>query len=200
MRRPVPNSAYRKDGKFYEKELPQSENLANRTDILRGLRGNCGKCRSRTKAGAAGNKIETTATGRVSATIVAPVSAESANDLTFGMMVKNNQGKVTVDEDGNRTTTGPGLATSSYSAGSVKLKGPKAQAVTVDIPDARIYNNEDKSIDIHSFTTDAGKGNIVALDRQNGEATVDVGATLNIKDKETQGGSRNGVYILQTSY
>lgn len=53
MRRPVPNSAYRKDGKFYEKELPQSENLANRTDILRGLRGNCGKCRSRTKAGAA---------------------------------------------------------------------------------------------------------------------------------------------------
>lgn len=147
-----------------------------------------------------GNKIETTATGRVSATIVAPVSAESANDLTFGMMVKNNQGKVTVDENGNRTTTGPGLATSSYSAGSVKLKGPKAQAVTVDIPDARIYNNEDKSIDIHSFTTDAGKGNVVALDRQNGEATVDVGATLNIKDKETQGGSRNGVYILQTSY
>lgn len=146
------------------------------------------------------NKIETTATGRVSATIVALVSAESANDLTFGMMVKNNQGKVTVDEDGNRTTTGPGLATSSYSAGSVKLKGPKAQAVTVDIPDARIYNNEDKSIDIHSFTTDAGKGNIVALDRQNGEATVDVGATLNIKNKETQGGSRNGVYILQTSY
>lgn len=115
-------------------------------------------------------------------------------------MVKNNQGKVTVDEDGNRTTTGPGLATSSYSAGSVKLKGPKAQAVTVDIPDARIYNNEDKSIDIHSFTTDAGKGNIVALDRQNGEARVDVGATLNIKDKETQGGSRNGFYILQTSY
>ena len=50
----------------------------------------------------ASNKIETTATGRVSATIVAPVSAESANDLTFGMMVKNNQGKVTVDEDGNR--------------------------------------------------------------------------------------------------
>ena len=96
------------------------------------------------------------------------------------------------------TTTGPGLATSSYSAGSVKLKGPKAQAVTVDIPDARIYNNEDKSIDIHSFTTDAGKGNIVALDRQNGEATVDVGATLNIKDKETQGGNRNGVYIMQT--
>ena len=40
------------------------------------------------------NKIETTATGRVSATIVAPVSAESANDLTFGMMVKNNQGKL----------------------------------------------------------------------------------------------------------
>ena len=146
------------------------------------------------------NKIEATATGRVSATIVAPVSAESANDLTFGMMVKNNQGKVTVDEDGNRTTTGPGLATSSYSAGSVKLKGPKAQAVTVDIPDVRIYNNEDKSIDIHSFTTDAGKGYIVALDRQNGEARVDVGATLNIKDKETQGGSRNGVYILQTSY
>ena len=98
------------------------------------------------------------------------------------------------------TTTGPGLATSSYSAGSVKLKGPKAQAGTVNIPDARIYDNEDKSIDIHSFTTDAGKGNIVALDRQNGEATVDVGATLNIKDKETQGGSRNGVYILQTSY
>lgn len=52
------------------------------------------------------NKIEATATGRVSATIVAPVSAESANDLTFGMMVKNNQGKVTVDEDDNRPRTG----------------------------------------------------------------------------------------------
>lgn len=162
MRLPAQNSAYRKDGKFYEKELLQSENLANRTDILRGLRGNCGKCRSRTKAGAAAERQDW--------------------------------------NDGNRTTTGPGLATSSYSAGSVKLKGPKAQAVTVNIPDARIYDNEDKSIDIHSFTTDAGKGNIVALDRQNGEATVDVGATLNIKDKETQGGNRNGVYILQTSY
>ncbi len=146
------------------------------------------------------NNIETTAIGQVKATIVAPVSAESANDLTFGMLVKDNEGKVTVDENGKRTTTGPGLATSSYSSGSVKLKGPKAQAVTLNIPEARVYDNEDKTIDVHSFTTDAGKDGIIALDKQNGESTVGVGATLNIKDKEAQGGSRKGVYILQTSY
>ena len=42
---------------------------------------------------------ELSAIGQIKATIVAPVSASSSNDLRFGMIVKNNAGDVTVDEE-----------------------------------------------------------------------------------------------------
>ncbi len=138
--------------------------------------------------------------GRVRATIVAPVSATTSNDLRFGMIVKNNAGDVTVDEEGNRTTTGPGLATSGYSAGSIRLRGPRAQAVSVDIPEAHIYDNADNTVNVHSFTTNQDNSKLITLDAQNGKADIDVGASLNISDTDTQGGARMGVYRVQTSY
>lgn len=141
---------------------------------------------------------ETTAIGTVQATIVAPVSAESASDLSFGTVVKNNSGEVTIDRSGNRTSKGPALTDNTHSAGSVMISGPRAQAVTVDIPEARIYNNADKSVDVHTFTTNKGKATV--LGAKDGKATIGVGATLNIKDSKTQGGTRKGTYVIQTSY
>lgn len=143
---------------------------------------------------------ERSAIGQIKATIVAPVSATSSNDLRFGMIVKNNAGDVTVDEEGNRTTTGPGLATSGYSAGSIQLRGPRAQAVSVDIPEAHIYDNADNTVNVHSFTTNQDNSKLITLDAQNGKADIDVGASLNISDTDTQGGARMGVYRVQTSY
>ena len=143
---------------------------------------------------------ELSAIGQIKATIVAPVSASSSNDLRFGMIVKNNAGDVTVDEEGNRTTTGPGLATSGYSAGSIQLSGPRAQAVSVDIPEAHIYDNADNTVNVHSFTTNQDSSKLITLDAQNGKADIDVGASLNISDTDTQGGARMGVYRVQTSY
>lgn len=143
---------------------------------------------------------ERSAIGQIKATIVAPVAATSSNDLRFGMIVKDNAGNVTIDEEGNRTTTGPGLATSGYSAGSIRLRGPRAQAVSVDIPEAHIYDNADNTVNVHSFTTNQDNSKLITLDAQNGKADIDVGASLNISDTDTQGGARMGVYRVQTSY
>ena len=99
------------------------------------------KVKTRQKYGA-----ELSATGEIYAKIVAPVAATSSNDLRFGTIVTNNAGDVTVDEEGNRTTTGPGLATSGYSSGAIHLSGPRAQAVSVAIPGAHIYDNDDKRL------------------------------------------------------
>ncbi len=137
--------------------------------------------------------------GRVRATIVAPVSATASNDLRFGMIVKNNAGDVTVDEEGNRTTTGPGLATSGYSSGAIHLSGPRAQAVSVAIPGAHIYDNDDNSINVHSFTTSADSDKLITLGSQDGKADINVGATLNVSDT-AKSGIRSGVYRIQTSY
>lgn len=142
---------------------------------------------------------ERSAIGQIKATIVAPVSATTSNDLRFGMIVKNNAGDVTVDEEGNRTTTGPGLATSGYSAGSIRLKGPRAQAVSVDIPEAHIYDNDDNSINVHSFTTSTDSDKLITLGSQDGKADINVGATLNVSDT-AKSGVRSGVYRIQTSY
>lgn len=142
---------------------------------------------------------ERSAMGQIKATIVAPVSATSSNDLRFGMIVKNNAGDVTVDEEGNRTTTGPGLATSGYSSGAIHLSGPRAQAVSVAIPGAHIYDNDDNSINVHSFTTSADSDKLITLGSQDGKADINVGATLNVSDT-AKSGIRSGVYRIQTSY
>lgn len=142
---------------------------------------------------------ELSAIGQIKATIVAPVSASSSNDLRFGMIVKNNAGDVTVDEEGNRTTTGPGLATSGYSSGAIHLSGPRAQAVSVAIPGAHIYDNDDNSINVHSFTTSADSDKLITLGSQDGKADINVGATLNVSDT-AKSGIRSGVYRIQTSY
>lgn len=142
---------------------------------------------------------ERSAIGQIKATIVAPVSATTSNDLRFGMIVKNNAGDVTVDEEGNRTTTGPGLATSGYSSGAIHLSGPRAQAVSVAIPGAHIYDNDDNSINVHSFTTSADSDKLITLGSQDGKADINVGATLNVSDT-AKSGIRSGVYRIQTSY
>ena len=142
---------------------------------------------------------ERSAIGQIKATIVAPVSASSSNDLRFGMIVKNNAGDVTVDDEGNRTTTGPGLATSGYSSGAIHLSGPRAQAVSVAIPGAHIYDNDDNSINVHSFTTSTDSDKLITLGSQDGKADINVGATLNVSDT-AKSGVRSGVYRIQTSY
>lgn len=140
----------------------------------------------------------TSAIGQIKAKIISPVSVSSDNDLRFGMIVTNNHGDVTIDESGNRTTTGPGLATSGYSAGSIRLKGPRAQAISVDIPEVYIYNNEDKALSIHSFTTNYDNSKLITLDPMTGDANIDVGASLNISDSKN--GAHTGIYRVQTSY
>lgn len=152
------------------------------------------KVKTRQKYGA-----ELSATGEIYAKIVAPVAATSSNDLRFGTIVTNNAGDVTVDEEGNRTTTGPGLATSGYSSGAIHLSGPRAQAVSVDIPNVHIYDNEDKALNIHSFTTSTDSDKLITLGSQDGKVDINVGATLNVSDTAKKG-IRSGVYRIQTSY
>lgn len=152
------------------------------------------KVKTRQKYGA-----ELSATGEIYAKIVAPVAATSSNDLRFGTIVTNNAGDVTVDEEGNRTTTGPGLATSGYSSGAIHLSGPRAQAVSVAIPGAHIYDNDDNSINVHSFTTSADSDKLITLGSQDGKADINIGATLNVSDT-AKSGVRSGVYRIQTSY
>lgn len=136
-----------------------------------------------------------TATGRAYATIVAPVSAKVSQEMTFGMLVHNRTGEVTLDANGNRSSTGPGLATSKPAAGSVQFNGPRGHLVAVNISDSDILDNENRAL---QFIPDKGK--VFALDSQSGKADLKIGGTLRLNDSNVSGGTRRGFYVVQASY
>ena len=142
------------------------------------------------------NKIS--ASGRVYATIVAPVSAKVSREMTFGMLVKNKTGQVMMDAAGNRVSNGPGLATSKPAVGIVQFNGPRGHLMTVNISDSKILDNENQALE---FIPDiSAEGKVFALDNKKGEAGLNIGGTLRLNDRNISGGTRHGFYVVQASY
>lgn len=138
------------------------------------------------------------ATGQVYATIVSPVSAKVSKELTFGMLVHNRTRAVTLDTRGNRSSTGPGLATSKPTAGSVQFNGPRGHFVAVNVSDSKILDNENGALEFIPDVPDKGK--VLALDNKKGEAGLNIGGTLRLNDSNVSGGTRRGFYVVQASY
>ncbi len=138
------------------------------------------------------------ATGRVYATIVMPVSMNTVKDMSFGMMVKNKDGFVELDRAGNRLSSGPGLATSTPSSGAVQIKGPQGHWVAVSVPESNIYDNDSNALEFKPIITP--KYRTIALNNHNGEATLKIGGTLTFNHNQISGGTKKGFYIVQASY
>ncbi len=137
-------------------------------------------------------------TGRIYATIIAPVSMQSVSDINFGMLVKNKTGQVDMDTLGNLSSTGPGIATSFPSSGQILVKGPKGHFVNVSIPESGIYDNENHSLD---FVPKIPRHNrTFALNNISGETTLHIGGTLKFNNTNTPAGTKKGFYVIQTSY
>lgn len=152
----------------------------------------------------AANRIYTTyrgdsrimATGTASATVVEPVSIRAVRNLSFGMLTTKESGKVVLDEDNMRTSTGPGLATSKPSLGLIKIKGPKGYAVNVNIPSSYIMGNANKNARFEPKIARGGEMHSLT----NGEVNLKISGTLHLDNKGIEHGIHKGVYIVQTSY
>lgn len=136
------------------------------------------------------------ATGKAYATIIEPMSAVATRDLSFGMLTTKESGKVILDEDNMRTSTGPGLATSKPLCGIIKLKGPKSQMVNIDIPESYIIGSANKNARFEPKIKKGGETHILG----NGEVDLRIGGTLHLNNKGLELGSHKGVYVLQASY
>lgn len=136
------------------------------------------------------------ATGKAYATIVEPMSAKSIRNLSFGMLTTKESGKVTIDENNERTTTGPGLATSKPLCGIVTLKGPKSQMVNIDIPNSYIIGNANKHAHFEPKIAKGGQMHNLG----NGEVNLRIGGTLHLNNDGIETGSHKGVYVVQASY
>ncbi|MBE6462143.1 MAG: DUF4402 domain-containing protein [Alphaproteobacteria bacterium] len=136
------------------------------------------------------------ATGKAYATIVEPVSASAMRNLDFGMLTTKESGKVTLDENNERTTTGPGLATSKPLCGIIKLKGPKSQMVNIDIPNSYIIGSANKNARFEPDITKGGE----SYNLGNGEVNLRVGGTLHLDKDGLELGTHKGVYVVQASY
>ncbi len=135
-------------------------------------------------------------TGKAYATIIEPMSAAATRDLSFGMLTNKESGKVTLDENNERTTTGPGLATSKPLCGIIKLKGPKSQMVNIDIPNSYIIGSANKNARFEPKIKKGGEPHNLG----NGEVDLRIGGTLHLNNEGLELGSHKGVYIVQASY
>lgn len=138
------------------------------------------------------------ATGRISATIVAPVSMRAVKDMSFGMMVNNKTGQATMDETGNIAANNLTSANSTTSAGSVLVKGPQGHLVTVSIPESNIYDNENNALEFKPSISEKYRN--FALSPQNGEGRLNIGGTLKFNHNNISNGTKKGFYVVQTSY
>lgn len=124
------------------------------------------------------------AVGRARATIVAPVSAMVAKDMSVQVLSKNSRGSI----------SGKGLS----SAGEILLSGPKNQLVTVNVSENL---SPTQSARFKPRLLNAGR--LLALDGKNGEAKLKIGGVLSSKNmSKNSEDSKNRVasYYLQVSY
>ncbi len=134
--------------------------------------------------------------GRASATIVEAVSMEAVKDISFGILINKKSGKVTLNKDNVRTSTGPGLASSEYSYGVVKIKGPKEHMVTVNIPETYILGDSARNTRFEPIISKGGETHSLT----NGEINFKIAGTLHFNKTGIKKGHHNGYYVVQTSY
>lgn len=131
-----------------------------------------------------------TVTSTASATIIQPIEIAKVTDLAFGNVASGTaDGTVVIATDGTRTSTG-GVAL--IDAGSVSnaaifdITGLADATFTIEVPSSIIIQTSGgaNQMTVNNFVSNLGASSV--LD-ENGEAKLQVGATLNVTAQQPAG-------------
>lgn len=148
----------------------------------------------------AGTLYAATATAKVGARIITPISIEKTTDLSFGDVLADvdNNGKVTVTVDGNRIATGgASLGQGGASAAAFQVTGASGNTFSIQLPkvDVLLTSGNGASMNATSFTSNpSDTGTLIA-----GKQTVTVGATLDV-GKSQPVGDYTGSFGITVAY
>lgn len=127
----------------------------------------------------------------VSANIVQPIGLVKSSDLTFGSIASaQSQESVTISPEGNRIASGGvtliSAGDASYAA-SFSVVGYPYATFSIGLPSSVIIISGTDQMSVNNFVSSLGLSS--SLDPQ-GEATLNIGATLNVNPNQ-----ESGVYI-----
>ena len=135
------------------------------------------------------------ATADVTANLIAPITIENTQALSFGEIVADdaNSGTVVVDTDGVRTANSVIATGGTVSQASFSLGGESDHSYSVYIPGSVTIkaNSGENSMIVEHFTSD--KTNTSIPD------TLNIGATLNIKAAQATG-NYTGTFSIDVNY
>jgi hypothetical protein len=142
------------------------------------------------------------ATATASANVVQPLEIVKTADLAFGNLASGTAaGTVTIATDGSRTATG---GVSLIAAGSVQnaaafdINGFADASFDIELPASIVIETEDgtASMTVDGFVSSLGADSVLDA---NGEANLEVGATLNV-DAQQAAGLYSGTFDVIVAY
>ena len=136
-----------------------------------------------------------TANSNASVNILTPIAIANAQALTFGDVFPDTAaGSIVLDTAGTRTPTNVTLGATAGAAAAFNVTGEASTAFTINLPASTILTGPGTDMTVDSFTDDAG----AALDGT-GNASFNVGATLNVGASQTAG-AYSGTFTVEAIY
>ena len=130
------------------------------------------------------------ATATASANIIQPLEIVKTADLAFGNIASGtSEGTVVIATDGARTSTGGVTlieAGNVSNAASFDINGYADASFTIEVPASIVIETEGgaEQMTVDNFVSSLGADSVLDA---NGEATLQVGATLNVSAQQAAG-------------
>jgi hypothetical protein len=130
------------------------------------------------------------ATATASANIIQPLEIAKTADLAFGNIASGTaDGTVVIAVDGSRTSTGGVTlieAGNVSNAASFDVTGLADASFTIEVPTSIVIETEGGAdqMTVDNFISSLGADSVLDV---NGEATLEVGATLNVSAQQAAG-------------
>lgn len=140
------------------------------------------------------------ADGTATATVIAPITVTSGDDLEFGSFAANGAGTVTIGADGSRTSSGDVVEVTADAGGvgTFTLGGEPSTSYSVTLPSGSITLSDTlglNSMSAGSFTADNLTGSLDGT----GAGSLSVGATLEVADGQAAG-DYSGTFTVSVDY
>ena len=142
------------------------------------------------------------ATATASANIIQPLEIVKTADLAFGNIASGtSEGTVVIATDGARTSTGGVTlieAGNVSNAASFDVNGLADASFTIEVPASIVIETEGgaEQMTVDNFVSSLGADSVLDA---NGEATLQVGATLNVSAQQAAG-LYNGSFDVIVAY
>lgn len=140
------------------------------------------------------------ATATATAEVLATISVTKTLDMSFGQIAVNGDGTFVLNADGTYTCSGTLICTGTRRAAEFLVEGTAAVGVTASVDQTSIdlvhTVDNTKEFVLDDFTVDFPAGNSLV----GGEATFNVGGTLNVVSAMALAGVYSGTFDVTVEY